>query len=94
VGEFEKTLALDSENVDAHSNLKELHRLLGDEEKALYHQELHERYKPDENISRARELARKQYPAASRASEPVVIYELDRDLKPEAAEPKVSDAGN
>jgi hypothetical protein len=79
VTEFEKTLAIDNENVTAHYNLQRLFAQLNEPEKADRHQELHQRYKPDENISKARELARQRYPAANYASEPVVIYRLNRE---------------
>lgn len=79
VREFEKTLALDSENVTAHYNLQRLHSLLGNTEKAKEHFEAHERYKPDENArDHAVKLAREKYPAADRASNALVIYWLNR----------------
>jgi tetratricopeptide (TPR) repeat protein len=75
--QFEKTLALDSENVPAHYNLALIYAQLGDKEKAEEHREAHERYKPDDNArDRAIALARQKYPAADKASEAVVIYSL------------------
>jgi hypothetical protein len=77
--EFERTLQLDSENVTAHYNLALLHAQRGDEAKAAEHQRLHARYKPDDNArDRALAAARRRYPAANRAAEPLVIYPLNR----------------
>ncbi len=87
--EFEKTLAIDSENVTAHYGLELVYRRLAesataDEQRALTtkaeeHRVLHARYKPDDN---ARDLAinkaRQKYPAANHAAEAVVIYPLNR----------------
>ena len=79
VEQYQKTLKLDAENVDAHYNLALLYRELGDTENAEKHQELHARYKPDDNArDTAVRLAREKYPAANHASEAVVIYPLDR----------------
>ncbi len=77
VVEFEKTLAIDSENLSAHHNLQLLYTELGDTEKAAHHRKLHELYKPDDNAKgRAVRLAREKYPAANHAAEAVVIYRL------------------
>ena len=46
---FQRTLAVDSENLAAHYNLYLLYSLLGESEKAAEHQKLHAKYKPDEN---------------------------------------------
>ena len=84
--QFEKTLALDSENVTAHHNLKFAFEQLGDSEKAQRHERLHARYKPDDNArDRAVALARKKYPAANHAAEALVIYDLQRNEALEAA---------
>ena len=89
VEQFQKTLALDSENVTAHYQLQLLYAALGDEEKSAEHRQLHARYKPDDNArDRAFALARQKYPAANHAAEAVVIYPLHRPGAPElAAEP-------
>lgn len=81
--QFEKTLAIDSENVPAHYNLQLLYAQLGDEEKAAEHRRFHARYKPDDNASdRAAALARQKYPAANHAAEAIVIYSLHRPGAP------------
>ena len=95
--QFEKTLKLDVENVAAHYGLRQIHSelkaiaaKLGDQNAADQHEraakehgELHERYKPDDN---ARDLAQKKakekYPPAAKASEPIVIYSLNRPSAP------------
>lgn len=79
VVEFEKTIALDSEDWTAHYNLGQLYKLLGDDARAAEHQALHLRYKPDDNAQdRAINLARKKNPAANHAAEKLVIYSLHR----------------
>jgi tetratricopeptide (TPR) repeat protein len=77
---FEKTLALDSEDLAAHYNLALIYQELGDEQRAADERVLYARYKPDDN---ARDttvtLHRLHNPAANHAAEPVVIYELQRE---------------
>jgi tetratricopeptide (TPR) repeat protein len=76
---FERTLALDPENVEAHFNLSLVYAQLGDAERAKRHRDEHARYKPDENASdRAIALARGRYPAADQAANRIVIYDLRR----------------
>jgi len=76
---FERALALDPENVEAHFNLSLVYAQLGDAALAREHRDLHARYKPDENASdRAIALARARYPAADRAANRIVIYDLRR----------------
>jgi tetratricopeptide (TPR) repeat protein len=82
-GWFDRTLAIDPENVTAHYNLARLHELLGDEPRAAHHRALHAKYKPDDNArDRAVAAARIRYPAANHAAEAVVIYDLHRDGAP------------
>lgn len=76
---FQRTLELDPENVDAHYNLAQLYSNLGDAELANKHQKLHARYKTDDTArGQAVGAARKKYPAANAAAEPLVIYDLHR----------------
>ena len=83
IAEFEKTLAVDSEDVTAHYNLQRLFREVGDEDRAAEHGRLHARYRPDENAQdRAVRLARARYPAANHAAEVVVKYPLHRPGAP------------
>lgn len=75
--QFDKTLALDSENMVAHHGLHLVHKLLGDNERAERHRRLHEIYKPDDNArDKAVAAARRKYPAANHAAEALVIYRL------------------
>lgn len=77
--QFERTLEIDSENVTAHFNLGQLYRALGDDERAVEHEKMHARYKPDDNATDlAVRIAREKYPAANHAAEAIVIYELQR----------------
>lgn len=77
---FEAALALDPENLSAHYNLALIGDELGEPELATEHRALHATYRPDDN---ARDLAiavaRRRYPAADRAAEAVVIYDLQRE---------------
>lgn len=83
VSQFQKTLAIDSENVDAHYNLQLLYTQLGDKEKAAEHAASHRRYKTDDNAQgRAVRLARERYPAANHAANSVVKYSLQRGGAP------------
>lgn len=76
---FRQTLEIDSENVDAHSNLAQLYSVLGETELAAEHQRLHAKYKPDDTASgQVFGVARQKYPAANAAAEPLVIYDLNR----------------
>lgn len=76
---FDRSLAQDPENVEAHYNLGRLLAELGDTEAAAFHRAEHERYRLDDN---ARDLAvasaRRANPAADHAADPVVIYDLHR----------------
>ncbi len=74
-----RALRIDPENADAHYGLALLFEELGDANQARLHRSEHERYRPDDNASdMAISAARKRYPAADRASEAVVIYDLGR----------------
>ncbi|QDV64037.1 multiheme c-type cytochrome [Crateriforma conspicua] len=78
---FHQVIDIDAENVTAHANLAEIYAATGQTESADRHRILHERYKPDDNAAEvAIPVARRQYPAANRAAEKVVIYDLGRDF--------------
>ena len=86
--QFERTLAIDAENVTAHFNLSQIYQQLGRPEQAAEHRRLHEIYKPDDNArDRAIAAARKKYPAANHAAEAVVIYPLQPHGRPRVAAP-------
>jgi tetratricopeptide (TPR) repeat protein len=81
--QFNRTLAIDPENVNAHYNLGLLYGQLGDQREQL-HRDSHLRYKPDDNAQGlAVRKAREKYPAANYAAEPLVIYPLQRPGVPE-----------
>jgi len=87
--EFEKTLAIDSENVAAHYNLALIYDELGDKSRAEEHRKLHEIFRLDDNArDQAIQMARRANPAANHAAEPLVIYDLQR-----AGAPGLSDRG-
>jgi hypothetical protein len=77
--ELHRTLEVDSENATAHYLLQQLYDELGETALSEKHEELHDRYRPDDNAQgQAVRLAREQYPEASKAAESVVIYPLTR----------------
>jgi tetratricopeptide (TPR) repeat protein len=83
VVQFQRTLALDSENVSAHYNLALIYDQLGDPRLAAEHRALHEKYRIDDNArDRAVTIARRADPAADHAAQATVIYDLQRPGAP------------
>jgi tetratricopeptide (TPR) repeat protein len=81
---FQKTLALDSENMTAHYTLSLVYSQLGDETKAAQHRREHQKYLPDYNAQDAAvSIARRADPAANHAAQATVIYPLQRPGAPE-----------
>jgi tetratricopeptide (TPR) repeat protein len=79
VSAFQKTLALDSENLTAHYTLALIYSQLGDEAKAAQHRQEHAKYLPDYNAQdHAVSIARRANPAADHAAQATVIYPLQR----------------
>ena len=79
VTEFMAALAVDPENLAAHYGLAQVYARQGETDKADRHRALHATYRPDDNAQdQAVQRARQQDPAANHASEPVVIYDLQR----------------
>jgi tetratricopeptide (TPR) repeat protein len=75
--QFERTLAIDSENVTAHYALSLIYRELGDAARSADHAALHARYKPDDNArDHAVAVHRLANPAANHAAQSIVIYPL------------------
>ena len=89
VAAFDRTLALDAENVTAHYALSVLHGELGDQAQATRHREAHLRYTADEQ-SRSRVIAmhRSANPAANHAAQSLVIYDLQRPASTAPAVPQ------
>lgn len=78
--QFERTLAIDSENVNAHYNLGLIYAEMGKSELEKKHKALHLRYKPDDNAQGlAVRKAREKYPDANLAAESLVIYPLQQE---------------
>jgi len=76
---FLEVLDYDPENLGAHWGLRQVFADLGDSEKEREHAARHAYYKPDDNaLDYAVAQARLRYPAANKASEAVVIYDLQR----------------
>jgi len=83
---YEQTLRYDPENLTAHWGLKLVYRDLGDVEQEHRHAALHAYHKPDDNAQDyAVAQARLRYPAANKAAEAVVIYDLQRQGAPGAS---------
>lgn len=83
VDAFQKTLALDSENLTAHYTLAQIYSQLGDDAKASYHRQEHAKYLPDYNAQdHAVTVARRADPAADHAAQATVIYPLQRPAAP------------
>lgn len=77
---FERTLAIDAENVAAHYALSLVAEDLGEPARAALHRAAHARYKPDENArDRAIALHRLSHPAANHAAQALVIHDLSSD---------------
>jgi tetratricopeptide (TPR) repeat protein len=84
IQQFQRTLALDAENLTAHYNLALIYTQLGDDQKAAYHHKEHEKFRPDDNArDRAIAIARRANPAADHAAQAIVIYPLQRPGAPE-----------
>jgi tetratricopeptide (TPR) repeat protein len=80
---FQKTLALDSENLTAHYTLSLIYAQLGDEAKAANHRREHQKFLPDYNAQdHAVSIARRADPAANHAAQATVIYPLQRQGAP------------
>ncbi|MDG2382440.1 MAG: multiheme c-type cytochrome [Pirellulaceae bacterium] len=80
---FQRTLVIDPENVTAHYNLQLLYAAKGDASQQTHHQQMHLKYKPDDNArDRAVAAARQRYPAANHAANAVVVYDLLRSISP------------
>jgi len=92
---FEKTLALDSENLTAHYTLALVYTQMGQEQKAAYHRQEHKKYLPDYNAQdRAISIARRANPAADHAAQATVIYPLVRSEAATRTATKGSAGGN
>ncbi len=80
---FERTLALDSENLTAHYTLALIYAQLGEQTKASWHRQEHATYLPDYNAQdRAITIARRADPAADHAAQATIIYPLQRPTAP------------
>src|SRR5207237_7192076 len=86
--QFERTLAIDPENLSAHYTLSLIYGQLGDEARAALHRREHEKYRPDDNArDRAVSIARRADAAADHAAQATIIYPLQRPGAPELNAP-------
>ena len=77
---YQRSLALDPENAEAHYGLAQVYARLGDAASEHRHRALHGKYRVDDNArDRAVALARTKDPAADHAADAVVLYDLQRD---------------
>jgi tetratricopeptide (TPR) repeat protein len=87
---FDKTLAIEPEDLTAHHNLALVCEALGETEAAERHRRLREKYRPDDHaIEHAVAVHRSSNPAADHAAAAITIYDLDRQP---GADPGVSAA--
>lgn len=78
-GHLEAALKEDPESATAHYLIAQVHDMLGDAMLAAEHRSRHNVYRPDDNArDRAVNAARLKYPAANRAAEAVVLFDLQR----------------
>lgn len=85
--QFSAAMELDPENVEAIYGLKQIYADRGDGENEQTYNDLHAKYKPNDNArDYAVAEARRRYPAANKAAEAVVIYDLSRALDTDAKE--------
>lgn len=76
---FQKTLAIDPEDLAAHYNLAQIYTELGETDLAEQHRALHEKYRPDDHaIEQAVARHRSINPAADHAAAAIAIYDLNR----------------
>jgi hypothetical protein len=89
---YGKTLAIDSEDLNAHYNLMRVYRALGDRRKAAFHEASYRRYKDDET---ARALAadyRRENEWDNRESLPIHVH-AEAEPPPAVAPPWVATIG-
>jgi tetratricopeptide (TPR) repeat protein len=78
---FDRSLAIDPENLAAHYNLGLIYAETGDDKLAARHQSLHDQYRPDDHaIEQAVARHRSVNPAADHAAAAIAIYDLGRQL--------------
>ena len=81
IEEFEKTLRIDPENLEAHYNLMLANQGLGYAEKAEQHQELYLRFKADEASQFLTGDYRRLHPADNNERQPVHEHRNDSDIR-------------
>ncbi|MFY9550912.1 MAG: tetratricopeptide repeat protein [Thermoanaerobaculia bacterium] len=71
---YSRTLAIDSEDLNAHYNLMRVYRALGDRKKADVHDAAYRKYKDDETIRAIAGEFRMENPYANRESLPIHVH--------------------
>ncbi len=85
VATYEKTLAIDSEDLTAHYNLMRVYRATGDKQKAARHEKAWLKHKDDETGRAVAADLRRENPWANRESQPIHVHA--EPVPPAAPEP-------
>jgi tetratricopeptide (TPR) repeat protein len=89
---YGKTLAIDSEDLNAHYNLMRVYRALGDRQKAAFHEASYRRYKDDETARAIAADYRRENEWDNRESLPIHVH-AEAEPPPAAAPPWVAAIG-
>jgi tetratricopeptide (TPR) repeat protein len=81
---YGKTLAIDPEDLNAHYNLMRVYRVLGDRQRAAFHEAAYRKYKEDEAGRALAADYRQDNPWDNRESLPIHVHE---EAQPPAAQP-------
>jgi hypothetical protein len=81
---YGKTLAIDPEDLNAHYNLMRVYRVLGDHQRAGFHEAAYRKYKEDETGRALAADYRQDNPWDNRESLPIHVHE---EAQPPAAQP-------
>jgi len=81
---YGKTLAIDPEDLNAHYNLMRVYRVLGDHQRAAFHEAAYRKYKEDETGRALAADYRQDNPWDNRESLPIHVHE---EAQPPAAQP-------
>ncbi len=74
IAAYEKTLAIDPEDVNAHYNLMRVYRAMGDRKNADLHDAAYRKHKDDESIRAVAGDFRMEHPFANRESLPIHVH--------------------
>ncbi|HEV8116978.1 MAG TPA: tetratricopeptide repeat protein, partial [Thermoanaerobaculia bacterium] len=89
---YQKTLAIDSEDLNAHYNLMRVYRAMGDRQKASFHEASYRRYKDDETARAIAADYRRGNEWDNRESQPIHVHS-EAQPPPAAPAPWVASIG-